>query len=75
MDTTDHDLSHLFLQLGLPGEPSDIDRFVSAHRLARGTPMLHAPFWTPAQAAFLQQAVAQDSEWTTAVDELAVRLS
>jgi hypothetical protein len=37
--------------------------------------MLHAPFWTPAQAAFLQQAVAQDSEWTTAVDELAVRLS
>jgi hypothetical protein len=75
MDTTEHDLSHLFLQLGLPGEAADIDRFVAAHRLASGTALLHAAFWTPAQAAFLQQAVALDSEWTTVVDELAVRLS
>ena len=75
MDTTEHDLSHLFLQLGLPAEPQEIDRFVAAHKLAKGTPMLHASFWTPAQSAFLQQSVAQDSEWTAAVDELAVRLS
>ena len=37
--------------------------------------MLHAPFWTPAQAAFLSQSMAQDSDWTTVVDGLAVRLS
>ena len=75
MDTTENDLSHLFLQLGLSGESHDIDRFVAAHRLAEGMSMLHAPFWTPAQAAFLSQSMAQDSDWTTVVDGLAVRLS
>lgn len=75
METNPHDLSSLFLQLGLAGELTDMDAFVMAHRLESGTALTDAPFWTPAQAKFLKQALADDSDWSAAVDALAVRLS
>lgn len=75
METNSHDLSHLLLQLGLPGGPGDIDSFVAKHRLKAGSAMAEAPFWTPVQVNFLAQALADDSDWSAAVDELAVRLS
>jgi len=48
MDTSHHDLSSLFLQLGLPGEPQAIDAFLAGHRLNAGTALAEAPFWSRA---------------------------
>jgi hypothetical protein len=36
--------------------------------------MTEALFWTPVQAKFLAQALADVFDWSAAVDELAVRL-
>jgi hypothetical protein len=74
VETHPHDLNRLFLQLGLAGERCAIDAFVMAHRLESGTTLADAPFWTPAQAKFLRQALADDSDWSAAVDALAVQL-
>lgn len=75
METNPHDLRNLFAQLGLSGEKRDIDAFVRGHRLKAGTTLMDAPFWSPVQARFLRQALADDSDWSAAADELAVRLS
>lgn len=75
MDTSHHDLNNLFLQLGLPGEPQAIDAFLAGHRLDAGTTLAQAPFWSPAQAEFLREALADDSDWAEAADELAMLLS
>lgn len=75
MDTSKHDLSGLFRQLGLAGEPRAIDEFLASHRLEAGTALAEAPFWNVAQAAFLGEAIADDSDWAEAADELATLLS
>lgn len=75
MDTSIHDLGNLFRQLGLAGEPRAIEAFLSSHRLDAGMALVDAPFWSPAQAVFLGEALADDSDWAEAVDELAMLLS
>ena len=75
METNPHNLTHLFHQLGLPAEPADIDAFTARHRLPTGLALCQADFWSPMQAKFLAQAVAEDSDWSDAADHLAVRLS
>ena len=75
METHKHDLRNLFRQLGLAAEDAQIDAFVEKHRLAPDIALINAPFWNPSQAKFLKQAMADDSDWAEAVDELAVRLS
>jgi len=75
VETHPHDLSQLFLQLGLSGERCAIDVFVRTHRLKAGTTLADAPFWSPVQGRFLRQALADDSDWSAAADALAVRLS
>lgn len=75
MDTSRHDLPSLFAQLGLPGDAKAIDAFLASHRLARGLALPDAPFWTPAQAGFLREALADDSDWAELADELAMLLS
>jgi len=75
METNPHYLNHLFLQLGLSGERRDMDAFVAGHRLATGVTLADAPFWSAAQAKFLRQAIADDSDWSEAADALAVRLA
>lgn len=75
MDTSHHDLSNLFRQLGLPGEPQAIETFLATHRLNAGTALAEAPFWSHAQAEFLREALADDSDWAEAADELAMLLS
>lgn len=75
MDTSHHDLNSLFSQLGLPDEPQAIDAFLATHRLNAGTALVDAPFWSRAQAEFLREALADDSDWAEAADELAMLLS
>jgi hypothetical protein len=75
MDTSEHSLSGLFKQLGLPTGRADIETFLREHRLAEGQALAKAPFWNKAQAQFLCEALADDSDWAEVADELAVLLS
>jgi hypothetical protein len=75
MDTSRHDLTTLFEQLGLDGDAGAIDAFVAVHRpLAAGMTLADAPFWNAGQRAFLAEALADDSDWTELVDALDVLL-
>lgn len=75
METHQHDLSHLFRQLGLSGVAGDIEQFIATHRLEHGVALADAAFWTPVQAHFLRRALDDDSDWAEVVDALAVRLA
>ncbi len=71
MDTSRHNLSTLFEQLGLPSDSDGIRAFVHDHRpLAAETPLYAAPFWNESQAAFLRQAIDQDADWAEEADHL-----
>ena len=75
MDTSEHNLSGLFKQLGLANGKTEIEAFLREHRLAKGQALPKAPFWNKAQAQFLSEALADDSDWAELADELAVLLS
>jgi len=74
MDLTEHSLTTLFEQLGLASTSDGIDAFVRNHRLPHDTPLCDAPFWNPAQAGFLREALMLDSDWAEPVDHLDVML-
>jgi len=56
MDTTKHDISTLFAQLGLPSKESEIDAFIASHQLSDTTLLQEAPFWDEAQQHFLAES-------------------
>jgi hypothetical protein len=75
MDThsTDATLEHLLEQLGLSSDEASLNAFVSEHGPLPATVRIaEAPFWNESQAAFLQEAIAQDALWAPAVDQLDV---
>lgn len=75
MDTSNHNLTTLFDQLGLPSADSEIEHFIQSHRTETGLdPLEGAKFWSPSQARFIQQALSDDSDWSEIVDELNCRL-
>lgn len=75
METPFHRFGELFAQLGLPDDPAEIARFIARHAPLAGELKLEdAPFWTPAQARFLRDAVAEDSDWAEVVDQLSAAL-
>ena len=62
MDTSEHNLSGLFKQLGLANGKAEIEAFLREHRLAEGQALPKAPFWNKAQAQFLSEALAEKTE-------------
>ncbi len=75
MEQPVHPLAELFKQLGLPAETDAIDRFIATHTpLAADVMLADAPFWTPAQAAFLREEILEDADWAEVVDHLNVAL-
>ncbi|MCK9504736.1 MAG: DUF2789 domain-containing protein [Porticoccaceae bacterium] len=75
MEIFNHDISNLFAQLGLDGDEETVERFIASHR--HGDPRLSVDqlaVWTPSQKQFLREALAEDSAWCEAVDELSARL-
>ena len=63
----------LFEQLGLACSPEAIQAFITAHRFQLGGfngLIQDAPFWTHSQSELLNQALADDSEWSGLVDRL-----
>jgi hypothetical protein len=75
MEAPIHRLPDLFRQLGLPDDPAFIEQFIARHRpLPQGVALPDADIWTPAQAQFLREELAKDSDWSELVDLLAARL-
>ena len=75
MEASLHSMPNLFAQLGLPAEPAAIEAFIQSHRpLPEAVSLPQAPFWTPAQAAFLQEEILEDADWVGVIDELNGRL-
>jgi len=75
MNKAIHHFSELFAQLGLPNDAAGIALFLASHASRTDSQRLpQAPYWTPSQAAFLREALAQDSDWTSLVDQLAAAL-
>ena len=71
MDTSNHySMNTLFAQLGLPSELEQINKFLREHRLVDNQMIQQADYWTPSQSEFLQEAIAQDSDWSEIVDHL-----
>lgn len=75
MESANHRFHDLFAQLGLPNQPQEIRQFLTLHTpLAPGARLPEAPFWTPAQASFLREALEQDSDWSELADQLSEAL-
>ncbi len=69
-----YDLAGLFRQLGLPDDEAAIARFIAEHPLPPDLPIEQAPFWSPAQAAFVREELAEDADWAEVIDQLNVLL-
>lgn len=75
MESAIHRFSELFAQLGLPNDPAAIRQFLVDHTpLPNGVSLPDAPFWSPAQASFLREALLQDSDWAELADQLSQAL-
>jgi hypothetical protein len=75
METSFHQFSDLFAQLGLPSDEAGIRGFISGHApLPQDVELWEAPFWTPAQATLLREELADDADWAETVDQLNLAL-
>lgn len=75
MDKPIHGMSELFAQLGLRSDAASIETFIRTHSpLAETVKIADAPFWTPAQAAFLREKLSEDADWAELVDQLSAAL-
>ena len=75
MELSNHSLSELFAQLGLPNEDADIEAFVVAHGpLPERTSLAEAPFWSSVQSRFLHDEIIEDADWAPVIDQLNVML-
>lgn len=71
MEHSQHNMSHLFAQLGQPNGSADIANFIAAHRpLPGGTRLHEATFWSRSQSLFLCEAIGDDADWAQAADRL-----
>lgn len=70
MDTDQHTMKSLFQQLGLPSSDASIDAFFYNTHLPANIPLESAAVWNSAQAQFLREALAEDSDWAEVVDQL-----
>ncbi|MBA1193026.1 DUF2789 domain-containing protein [Pseudomonas entomophila] len=75
MDAPVHPLSEVFLQLGLPDDAVEIERFITTHSpLDQDVKLVDAPFWTDAQRTFLKESYERDADWIPMIDQLNVML-
>ena len=70
-----HPFHALFDQLGLPSDAQGIAHFLAMNAPLPGNIELpDASFWSPAQATFLREALAHDSDWAELADQLSQAL-
>lgn len=71
MDTSKHDFSALFEQLGMPSDSESIENFIAKHSpLPSEIALQDAPFWSESQSHFLEEGLEDDSDWAEIIDEL-----
>jgi hypothetical protein len=69
-------MTQLFDQLGLPSDETSIQLFIHQHDgVCRECGLVQAPIWTASQRNFLQEAIAEDSEWALPAEALTAALS
>jgi hypothetical protein len=69
-------MTDLFLQLGLPADPSSIAAFIEDHAGACHTCALpNATIWTESQRVFLKESINEDSDWAIVAEQLTSLLS
>ncbi len=75
MESAVHRFSDMFAQLGLPNDDVSIRNFLLSHSpLPDGVHLPDAAFWSPSQASFLRDSLAQDSDWVAWADQLSQAL-
>lgn len=74
MDTTESNMTNLFLQLGLPAEKDEIAAFIRNHQLPEDVRISEAGYWNEGQAQFLREQLVVDADWAIIVDELSEAL-
>ncbi len=70
MDTTESNMTNLFLQLGLPAEKHEIADFIRDHQLPEDVRVSEAEFLSDGQRQFLREQWVVDADWAIVVDEL-----
>lgn len=70
MDTTESNMTNLFLQLGLPAEKHEIAEFIRTHQLPEDVRVSEAEFLSDSQRQFLREEWVEDADWAIVVDEL-----
>ncbi len=71
MESSAHNLTALFDQLGLDSADAAIDAFVAVNKpIAKHIPLCSASCWNASQATFLKDAIEQDADWAEVVDHL-----
>ncbi len=70
METFNHNLSHLFSQLGLNDSQAFIEQFLINHRLEQHESLSEATFWHPSQKRFIKESQEQDADWCEVIDQL-----
>ena len=71
MDTSQHDLTALFLQLGLAADEASIAQFIVDNSpIPKEVSLADAGFWNPSQAGFIKQGLDDDSDWAEIIDHL-----
>lgn len=68
-------LPDLFRQLGLPADGAAIDHFIAQHQgICKQHTWVAAPLWNESQRQFLQEAIAQDSDWAIVAEKFTSQL-
>ena len=70
MDTTESNMTNLFLQLGLPAQKHEIAEFIRTHQLPEDVRVSEAEFLRDSQRQFLREEWVEDADWAIVVDEL-----
>jgi hypothetical protein len=70
MEAPFHSLNNLFLQLGLAHDQQAIEQFIATNKLNDNEKIEEAAYWTPSQAAFINECLTEDSDWAEVVDQL-----
>jgi hypothetical protein len=75
MKNSNYTFTDLFNQLGLPSDQDSIKAFIKSQRpLNPSTRMEDAPFWTSSQRQFIQEQLANNSDWAELIDQLSLSL-
>ena len=69
MEKFNHDLHHLFSQLGMDNSKEFIEDYLQHHSLDDSQTLADAPFLKPSQQAFIKESQNEDADWCEVIDQ------